>query len=169
MRENIVFIGLGSNLGERENMLRAAAEALQPEIQPIAYSHIYETPPWGYLEQPPFLNQVIQARTTLSAQVTLEKLKLVEKQMGRIQNFRYGPRAIDLDILFFNDEIIESDGLTIPHPELPARGFVLIPLQEIAPDLMHPVLKKTVREMVEAIDCTEISVYLNENESAGAP
>ena len=67
------------------------------------------------------------------------------------------------------DEIIESDGLTIPHPELPARGFVLIPLQEIAPDLMHPVLKKTVREMVEAIDCTEISVYLNENESAGAP
>ena len=168
MRENIVFIGLGSNLGERESMLHAAAEALQPEVQPIASSHIYETPPWGFLEQPPFLNQVIQARTTLSAQATLEKLKLIEKHMGRIQNFRYGPRAIDLDILFFNDEIIESDGLTVPHPELPARAFVLIPLQEIAPELVHPVLKKTVREMAEELDCSEISLYCNENENAGA-
>jgi len=150
MENNIVFIGLGTNLGDRTEMLKEAIRQLPPDINPVAFSHIYETPPWGYTDQPAFLNQVIQARTNLSPQSTLKKLKNIEQAIGRKPNFKYGPRLIDLDILFFNDEVIHSEGLSIPHPELSHRGFVLIPLLEIAQDYIHPVLNRSVKEMAQA-------------------
>lgn len=156
MVENLIFIGLGSNLGNRQEALRLAIESLQPEILPLASSHVYETPPWGYADQPAFLNQVIKAQTNLSPFATLKKLKQIEKDLGRKPNFRYGPRNIDLDILFYNDEIIETEQLTIPHPELIRRAFVLIPLLDIAPDMLHPVEKLSIKKLSEKIDSKNI-------------
>jgi 2-amino-4-hydroxy-6-hydroxymethyldihydropteridine diphosphokinase len=150
--DNSVFIGLGSNLGNRQEMLARAIEHLLPEIQPIAFSRIFETPPCGFADQPAFLNQVIQAHTNLSAQETLETLKRIENDLGRQPNFRYGPRVIDLDILFFNDDVIHTGTLIIPHPELTRRAFVLLPLLDIAPDYLHPVEKKTIRELTQMVD-----------------
>jgi len=140
-------------------MLADAIDLLHPTIRPIVCSQVYETPPWGYTEQPAFLNQVIKAQTSLSPQATLEELKNIEQTIGRKPNFRYGPRLIDLDILFFNDEVIHSEGLIIPHPELINRGFVLIPLLEIAQDYVHPVLKKTVQELAQKFLDEDIQVF----------
>lgn len=159
MAVNLVFIGLGSNLGDRESMLHTAAALMPPQIIPIAFSRIYETPPWGYADQPPFLNQVIKAQTKLTPQETLKELKKIEEDMGREHNFRYGPRIIDLDILFFNDEIIEEEGLSIPHPALVVRAFVLVPLLDIAPDLIHPVQLRSIWELTGVLEAKDIHVY----------
>ena len=132
-------------------MLARAIEKLQPEIRPIALSRIFETPPWGFTDQPAFLNQVVQAQTRLSAQETLDALKRIENDLGRQPNFRYGPRVIDLDILFFNDDMINTDTLVIPHPELTKRAFVLLPLLDIAPDYFHPVEKKSIGELAKMV------------------
>lgn len=158
MIENSIFIGLGSNLGDRQKMLAKAVELLQPEIRPVTYSRIYETPPWGFTDQPAFLNQVILAQTSLSAQETLDTLKRIENDLGRQPNFRYGPRVIDLDILFFNEDVITTDTLAIPHPELTRRAFVLLPLLDIAPDFIHPVEKKSIRELAELVGSDGIRV-----------
>ena len=152
MKENCVLIGLGSNLGGRQKMLASAIEKLLPEIRPIALSRIFETPPWGFTDQPAFLNQAIQAQTRLSAQETLDALKRIEIDLGRQPNFRYGPRVIDLDILFFNDDVINTDTLVIPHPELTRRAFVLLPLLDIAPDYFHPLEKKSIHELAQMVN-----------------
>lgn len=154
-----VFIALGSNLGDRLSNLRTAIACLAPSVQPEACSPVYETPPWGYADQPPFLNQVIRARTDLGPQALLDYLKQVESRMGREQTFRYGPRLIDLDVLFYDDLVMEAQQLEIPHPRLPGRAFVLVPLAEIAPGQVHPVLGITVREMLAEVDAGGIVWY----------
>jgi 2-amino-4-hydroxy-6-hydroxymethyldihydropteridine diphosphokinase len=147
-----VFIGLGSNVGDRAANLRAAANLISKNIGKIAKSsHIYETQPWGKTDQEPFLNQVVMANTTLDPRGLLEKISKIERELGRERRQKneekWGPRIIDIDILFYGKRVVRDKGLEIPHPELHKRAFVLVPLLEIAPDLEHPLLKKQIDEL----------------------
>jgi 2-amino-4-hydroxy-6-hydroxymethyldihydropteridine diphosphokinase len=156
---SIVYLALGTNLGDRLANLRAAIEALPPEIKVIAESKVYETPPWGVEDQPAFLNMAVKCETDLDAESLLHRLKQLEVQLGREKSFRWGPRLIDIDILFHDNLILESESLTIPHPRLHERAFVLVPLMDVAPDFIHPVLKKTVKELLATIESENIHPY----------
>jgi 2-amino-4-hydroxy-6-hydroxymethyldihydropteridine diphosphokinase len=146
--EQVVHIGLGSNLGERENFLASALRQLG-ELMPLeAISSMYETEPVDYEAQGLFLNMVVQGRTRLFPQVLLEKLLGIEAALGRSRAIAKGPRTIDLDILLYADARIATRQLTIPHPRLQERGFVLEPLAEIAPGLVHPVLHKSIAALL---------------------
>ena len=144
-----VYLALGSNLGERQRNLSRALELLSPQVHIERVSSLYETDPVGYLDQPRFLNAVLRGTTTLSPHDLLAQAKEVEKELGREPGFPNGPRPIDIDILFYNKKIISSPELTIPHPRLEERAFVLIPLAEIAPNIAHPVTGRRVREMLK--------------------
>ncbi len=154
-----VYLGLGSNLGERRSNLSAAINALSPQVLPIQISPIYETEPWGYEDQPHFLNQVLEGHTRLAPGDLLTYLKRIERNLGREESFTYGPRVIDIDILYYDDLVLESPELTVPHPYLHERAFVLIPLADIAPDLIHPVLKKSVRELARGLNRSGVLAY----------
>jgi len=163
-----VYLALGTNLGSRENNLRTAINGISPEVCVINRSPIYETPPWGYTEQPYFLNQVISGKTNLSPQTLLSRLKELEMKMGRLTGIRYGPRIIDIDILFYDDQILKVTGLEIPHPRVHERAFVLVPLLDIAPGLLHPILGKTISELIKQVDTSGIKLYqLEENQRSG--
>ena len=149
---HVVYIALGTNLGNRLDNLRAAFGALPPEVSVLAESHVYETPPWGYEDQPSFLNMVIKAETELEPEQLLQYLKELETELGREQSFHWGPRLIDLDILFYDDLVLDSPPLIIPHPRLHERAFVLVPLMDLAPELIHPVFKKSVRELIAEVN-----------------
>ena len=133
------YVGLGSNLGDREGNLRGAVELLR-ELGPVRVSRIRETDPVGVTDQPRFLNAVVQLETELSARELLDRLLEIERRLGRNRSAetRWGPRIIDLDLLLYGDETIDEPGLTVPHPRLAERGFVLEPLHELAPDLLLP-------------------------------
>ncbi len=147
--ENLYLL-TGSNLGDREDFLRQAHFAIEKKVGVILQaSGLYQTAPWGIRDQPDFLNQALWVRTALSPFAVLNTVKQIEKQMGRMEVLRWGERIIDIDILFYGDLILESPTLTIPHPRLHERNFALAPLVEIAPDFTHPVLKKTVRVLLE--------------------
>lgn len=150
------FISLGSNLGDRLDNLNQALDHLPPLVIVLEISPVYETPPWGYEDQSPFLNQVIKAHTALSPFDLLSYLKKTEIVVGRQPTFRYGPRVIDLDILFYDQLVMETPQLTIPHPHLSTRAFVLVPLADIDPELRHPVTGETVREMLAHLDKRDI-------------
>jgi 2-amino-4-hydroxy-6-hydroxymethyldihydropteridine diphosphokinase len=159
---NIIYIALGSNLGDRQVNLETAIKNLSPEIRVKKRSSIYETPPWGYEDQPAFLNMVIQGRTGLSPEELLMFLKNLETSLGRKVTFRNGPRLIDMDILFYDQLSINQPGLVIPHPRLQERAFVLVPLAELAPDLIHPVLMIKMRELLTSVDRRGITRYFPE-------
>lgn len=156
---NVVYIALGSNLEDRLENLRASIEEMHPMVLINDCSSIYETPPWGYISQPAFLNQVCKGETDLQPQELLLYLKKIEQNVGRKTTFLYGPRIIDLDILFYNDLIYKSSNLTIPHPRIEDRAFVVVPLADISPDLNHPVLGKTVQELLSNLDTGGIEKY----------
>ena len=154
-----IFLALGSNLGDRQANLQAAIQALPPAIQVLRLSSIYETKPWGYQEQPDFLNQVLQGETQLAPVELMRALKELEQLLGRQATFHYGPRLIDLDILFYDDLILAEAGLIIPHPRLAERAFVLVPLAELAPDKIHPALKQTISHLLAGVDTQGVHLY----------
>jgi 2-amino-4-hydroxy-6-hydroxymethyldihydropteridine diphosphokinase len=146
---SIVHIGIGSNLGNRqENCLEAIRRLKQSGLSVLKRSSMIETEPWGVTDQPHFINMAIETETDLGPDELLLLLKNIEKTMGREETAHWGPRVIDLDILFYDDRIIDSADLKIPHPHLHERDFVLRPLREIAPEKIHPVLKKTICELM---------------------
>lgn len=146
------LIGIGSNIGDREKNCDEAMKLIsEREMDIISRSSKHETEPWGVKDQPFFINMAVRIRTGLTPSGLLERLKAIEKEMGRGTKERWGPRIIDLDILFYDDLIINGPDLTIPHPHLTRRDFVLKPLLEIAPDTIHPVLKKSIREIYEGL------------------
>lgn len=156
---HIVYIALGTNLGDRLVNLQTAIQAMLPAVQPRLISSVYETAPWGYSEQPVYLNQVIQVETYLSPLKLLHYLKRIENLMGRQVSIMNGPRLIDLDILFYDDLVLNTPLLTIPHPRMRGRAFMLVPLADIAPGLIHPLLQKSVIELSEETDRTGITPF----------
>jgi 2-amino-4-hydroxy-6-hydroxymethyldihydropteridine diphosphokinase len=153
---HIVYLALGSNMGNRKENLKEAIAALSPQLDVKAKSHVYETPPWGYENQQNFYNQVVKAQTYLEPEPLLKHLKRLETALGRKETFLYGPRVIDIDILFYDDLVLNTPLLTLPHPRMHERGFVLLPLMDIASDLVHPVTQKSVRDMLAACDLAGI-------------
>jgi 2-amino-4-hydroxy-6-hydroxymethyldihydropteridine diphosphokinase len=149
------YLGLGSNLGQREENLGRVLSLLCEEVTLEAVSSVYETEPVGYREQPLFLNLVCRISTSLTPQELLRLAKDIEARMGRVPSFVNAPRPIDIDILFYGDSTVQTDNLIIPHPRLRDRAFVLIPLAEIAPDLIHPVLDKTVAQLLGQVQGQE--------------
>jgi 2-amino-4-hydroxy-6-hydroxymethyldihydropteridine diphosphokinase len=158
-----VFIALGSNIGDRAENLANALTRLQGFLEVIEKSSIYETPPWGILEQPAFLNQVIRGTTILSPVGLLDSLKKIENEMGRVKTVRNGPRIIDLDILLYDDLQISNPNLTIPHARMYERAFVLVPLAEIAPKRLIPGTVRSVEEFLEDADKSGIHKFANKD------
>ncbi|MBL7742745.1 MAG: 2-amino-4-hydroxy-6-hydroxymethyldihydropteridine diphosphokinase [Chitinophagaceae bacterium] len=151
---NKAYLLTGGNMGEREQYLALAREWIGKECGEITKaSSLYETAAWGKTDQPAFLNQALEIHTTLNAKQLIRHILKVEKKMGRIREEKYGERIIDIDIIFFNNEILTTTFLKVPHPEMQNRRFVLTPLAEIAAEFMHPVLLKTVAELLK--DCPD--------------
>ena len=144
------YLGLGSNVGDREENLRAAIERLRAVVQVLRISPVYETDPVEFTEQRRFLNLVVEAETELFPMQLLTRTARVERELGRVRTVAKGPRTIDIDILLYGKTAVRSGRLEIPHPRMAERRFVLAPLADLAPDLRHPVNRRTVREMLDA-------------------
>lgn len=152
MKNHTVFIGIGTNLGDRENNLEQALAALGTILHIAGRSSVYETEPFGYAAQGWFLNMVVQGTVTDAPRTLLKKLQAIEHRMGRQRSILHGPRIIDLDILFFDDLVIADPDLTIPHPEIQNRGFVLVPLNELAPAFVHPLLHRNIQSLLHGLN-----------------
>lgn len=146
-----VFLSLGSNLGDRLGYISSAIKEIQnlKEIRIIKFSSIYKTQPWGNEQQNEFLNTVLKIYTKLKPAELLRKLKTIEKILGRKNNGKWESREIDIDILFYDDLIINSEDLIVPHPEIPNRKFVLVPFTEVEPNFVHPILKKSILDLLK--------------------
>jgi 2-amino-4-hydroxy-6-hydroxymethyldihydropteridine diphosphokinase len=153
------YLGLGTNQGDRQANLETAIQAMPPEVVVLQTSPVYQTPPWGYTDQPDFLNQVLLAETILSPLDLLVYVKQIEEKIGRKKTFRWGPREIDIDILDYGSQVHELDGLTLPHPRMHQRSFVLVPLAKIAPGWIHPVLDQSIDALLAQLDPTQIEIY----------
>jgi len=151
--KNKVFLSLGSNIGDPVKNCLKAIESLNnnEDIKVISQSSLYETEPVGYEEQSSFVNMAVGINTSLHAESLLVCIKKIEKTLGRVETFRWGPRLIDVDILLYNQEIIKKPGLAIPHPAMSERAFVLIPLSEIGGNIKHPVEKMTILDMTKKV------------------
>jgi 2-amino-4-hydroxy-6-hydroxymethyldihydropteridine diphosphokinase len=151
---NKVFLLIGGNMGDRLQNLHQAITLLSATCGPvIQQSAVYETAAWGKTDQAAFLNQALLLTTELSPQELITTVLSVEEQMGRHRTERFGPRVIDIDIMFYNEDIINEPHLTVPHPQMQNRRFALIPLKELAPLFVHPVLKKTLEELL--LECKD--------------
>lgn len=146
---NKVFLITGGNIGDRKRNLQTAAAQIEKRVGKILQSSkIYETDAWGFTNQPSFYNQILIVESKLSAQKIIQTILQIEEKMGRVRTIKNAARIIDIDILFFNDEAVNEQNLIIPHPEIPNRRFVLTPLNELVPEMVHPVSKKKIRELL---------------------
>ena len=151
---NTAYLLIGGNLGDRAAYLAEAVNHISARCGPVTNtSSLYETAAWGNTNQPAFYNKAIRVETMLDPETLLERLLAIELEMGRIREEKYGPRTIDLDILMMDDKVLDTNTLTIPHPQLHNRRFALLPLAEIAPSLHHPILDKTVSELL--VNCPD--------------
>lgn len=159
------YLLLGGNLGDRPLYLAQAMELISAAIGPIVHSSsLYETAAWGKTDQPAFLNQVVQVQTALSPEQTLQAINHIEQELGRVRQEHWGARVIDIDILFYDDLVLQSQRLTIPHPQLHLRRFTLLPLSELAPDLEHPVLHKSIAALLGSCpDNLQVTVFIPKN------
>ncbi len=155
----LVTLALGSNLGDRAENLRRARQSLAPEFALTACSRVFETEPAYVRDQPRYYNQVCQATTALPPVEALHRLKRIEAELGRQPGARFGPRLIDLDLLFYDDLVLDAPELVLPHPRLEERAFVLAPLAEVAPRLVHPRLKLTASELLARLGDTRNVVW----------
>ena len=170
MKTSTVYIGLGSNLGDRVANLRLAVQRLSAIVKIEKASQLYVGGPLGYGRDDAFVNAVIKASTTMKPMELLEMMQAIEIAMGRRSGVQYGPRPIDLDLLFYDAIQIETRKLTVPHPRIPQRAFVLKPLAEIAPNLMHPVLYYTVSQLLQDTeDADQVQIYTSESQLARTP
>jgi 2-amino-4-hydroxy-6-hydroxymethyldihydropteridine diphosphokinase len=159
-----VYLLLGSNLGDRQMFLRRAAEYIEAQAGPvIQYSAVYETQSWGKSDAPDYLNQVLLIKTELPPKELLHTILAIELLLGREREEQWGARTVDIDILFYDDQIINAPDLIIPHPQLHNRRFTLEPLVEISPELLHPVLRKTVTQLKSELkDKLQVKKYIFE-------
>lgn len=157
-----IYLLLGSNLGDRAMLMQTAADRIGERIGNVTQaSALYETAPWGGIEQPAFLNQVLAVKTNLAPEEVLRIILEIEHEAGRVRYERWGARHLDIDILYFGEMIMDTPRLTVPHPRLHERRFTLVPLTEISPDFVHPVLEKTNAELLEVcMDKEVVSRYL---------
>jgi len=154
---HITFLGLGANVGDKKQNLEKAIMKLREKISDIQVSKFYETEPWGYENQDKFLNAAVSGKTKLTPMQLLNFVEQIEKEIGRIKRFKWGPREIDIDILFYDDLVYEDYSLTIPHPFIQERKFVLEPLMDLDTNFIHPVFKKTVQQLYEKLSFTTSS------------
>ena len=159
---NKVYLLLGGNLGSRLINLKKARQLLEKQVgKVVKYSKVYETASWGNIDQPDFLNQVLLIETKLTAEKIMEQILFIENKMGRVRSKKNASRIIDIDILFFNEEVIEAKNIIIPHPQIQNRNFVLYPLNDLIPRFKHPVLNKTVHELL--LQCNDpLAVHIYE-------
>ncbi|MFD2571597.1 2-amino-4-hydroxy-6-hydroxymethyldihydropteridine diphosphokinase [Spirosoma soli] len=149
----MLYLLLGANLGNRALTLRKTVSLINERIGVVTQqSELYETAPWGVTDQPAFLNQVLVVETTLGPEAVLEQTKAIEQELGRVRLERWGARKIDIDLLYYDQLILQTDTLTIPHPYLHQRRFTLVPLAEVAPNFVHPILQKTNAELLAECD-----------------
>jgi len=151
-----VFISIGSNLGDRAANCREAVRRLAgyEALRVVNASSLYETEPWGVVDQEPFINSAVEIETEIDPQALFDLLKEIEAGMGRTPGERWGPRVIDLDIIFYGGLVVDEERLKVPHPSMEERAFVLVPLNEIAPGFAHPVSGKKVSELLDALPST---------------
>jgi 2-amino-4-hydroxy-6-hydroxymethyldihydropteridine diphosphokinase len=164
-----VYLGLGSNLGDRHRNIGKAIELLSEQVHMEAISSTYETEPVGHDDQPHFLNAVCRVSTSLEARQILLLAKEIEAKLGREPAFRNGPRVIDIDILLYDSQVMDTPDLTIPHPRLTQRAFVLAPLAELAPDLVHPVKGKRISELLGVADVGGVKKWDTNNTPSPSP
>ncbi|MFT5722945.1 MAG: 2-amino-4-hydroxy-6-hydroxymethyldihydropteridine diphosphokinase [Bacteroidia bacterium] len=156
-RSDVLVLLLGTNLGDKPNNLLNAMDGLKSILgEPVEISSVYETPPWGNIDQDAFLNMALVYNTNLSPGVLLDSVLNLESELGRVRQEKWGPRLIDIDIIFYGNMVYQSDILEIPHPYMHQRKFVLEPMNEVVPDYVHPLLEKTVSQLLlELIESEE--------------